>query len=141
PMSSDKVPEPKELTDMYEIIPQGESAERIADKWDISRQELDELAVRSHKLANEAQTKGLFDREILPIEIEVDGKKVLVNQDEGIRPNSTVEKLANLKTVFREDGKVTAGNSSQISDGASAILVMSREKAEELGLKPRAKII
>lgn len=141
PMGSDKVPEPKELLDLYEIVPQGESAERIADRWNISREELDELAVRSHKLAYQATVNGDFKREILPIEVEKDGEKILVKEDEGIRPNTTLEKLAELKTVFREDGKITAGNSSQISDGAAAVLVMSREKAEELGLKPRARII
>jgi acetyl-CoA acyltransferase len=141
PMSSDKVPEPKELTDLYEIVPQGESAERIADRWGITRQEMDEYAVRSHLLAEKARQNGNFDREILPIEVQKENERVIVREDEGIRPNSTVEKLSELKAVFREDGKITAGNSSQISDGSAAVLIMSREKAEFLGLKPRAKII
>lgn len=141
PMGSDKVPEPAELEEMYELIPQGESAERIAEKWDISRKDMDRLAVRSHDLAHKATVNGDFKREILPIEVEKDGEKITVTEDEGIRPNSSIEKLAGLKTIFRENGSVTAGNSSQISDGAAAILIMSREKAEELGLKPRARII
>lgn len=141
PLGTDRVPEPQELMDMYEIVHQGESAERIADKWDLSREQLDQLAVRSHRLAQEATTSGAFKREILPISVMKNGEKILVDTDEGIRPGTTVEILAGLKTTFREDGKITAGNSSQISDGASAILIMSREKAESLGLKPRAKII
>jgi len=141
PMSSDKVEEPEKLKELYEIIPQGLSAERIADKWGITREEMDRFAVRSHLLAAHASKSGAFEREIIPIEVEKEGKKILVTTDEGIRPNSSVEKLAELKTVFKTDGKITAGNSSQISDGASAILIMSREKAEALGLKPRAKII
>jgi acetyl-CoA acyltransferase len=141
PMSSDKVEEPETLKAMYEIIPQGLSAERIADKWGLSREEMDAFAVRSHLLADQASKSGAFEREIIPIEVEKEGQKILVTTDEGIRPNSSVEKLASLKTVFKEDGKITAGNSSQLSDGASAVLIMSREKAEELGIKPRAKII
>jgi len=141
PMSSDKVEEPKELTDLYEIIPQGESAERIAEKWEISREELDQYSLRSHQLAEKARQEGAFEREILPIEVEKDGQKIRVTSDEGIRPQTTVEKLGELKPVFLADGKVTPGNSSQISDGAAAVLIMSREKAESLGLKPRARII
>ncbi|WP_249871646.1 thiolase family protein [Oceanobacillus saliphilus] len=141
PMGSDKVPEPKELEELYEIVPQGESAERIADRWGLSREELDEFAVRSHHLAHKATLNGDFEREILPVEVEKDGENITVTRDEGVRPNSTLEKLSGLKSVFREGGKITAGNASQISDGAAAVLIMSREKAEELGLKPRARII
>lgn len=141
PMGSDRVPEPNELTEAYEIIPQGESAERIADKWEINREEMDEISVRSHLLADKAKENGDFDREIIEVEVIKDGEKILVKDDEGIRPNSTVEKLGELKTVFRENGSVTAGNSSQISDSASAVLIMSRKKAEELNVKPRAKIV
>ncbi|WP_019416250.1 acetyl-CoA C-acyltransferase [Paenisporosarcina sp. TG20] len=141
PLGTDRVAEPKELTDSYEIIPQGESAERIADKWNISRKELDEFAVRSHQLADNARKNGAFNRETLPFDGKKDGEIIEVTSDEGIRPNSSVEKLSELKSVFISNGKVTAGNSSQISDGAAAVLIMSREKAESLGLKPRAKII
>ena len=141
PMGSDKVEEPKELTDLYEIVPQGESAERIAEIWGLNRNEMDEYSLRSHQLADQATKNGDFQNEILPIEVEVHGEKKNVTKDEGIRPETNVEKLGSLKTVFREDGKITPGNSSQISDGAAAVLVMSEEKAKELGLKPRAKII
>ncbi|WP_017379061.1 thiolase family protein [Paenisporosarcina sp. TG-14] len=141
PLGTDKVEEPKELTNLYEIIPQGQSAERIADKWGISRKDLDEYSYRSHQLAEKARQAGHFQREIIPIEVDKDGKKIQVALDEGIRSQTTIEKLAELKPVFLSEGKVTAGNSSQISDGAAAVLIMSREKAESLGLKPRARII
>lgn len=141
PLGTDRVPEPEELMNMYEIVHQGESAERIADKWDISKEEMDEFSVRSHRLAQEATTSGAFKREIIPITVMKNGEEIRVEQDEGIRPGTTTEILSGLKPSFRENGKVTAGNSSQISDGASAILIMSREKAESLGLRPRAKVI
>ncbi|HWL13492.1 MAG TPA: thiolase family protein, partial [Ureibacillus sp.] len=142
PLGSDRVPEPEALTELYEIIPQGESAERIADLWGFTREQLDELSVRSHALAEKATKEGGFEREILPIRVSKNGEEILVTQDEGIRPGTTLETLAKLKTVFREEnGQVTAGNSSQISDGASAVLIMSEKKVEELGLKPRAKIL
>lgn len=141
PLGIDRVKEPKELTDMYEIIPQGLSAERIADKWGISRGELDMFSLRSHQLAEKARLAGAFKREIVPFEVEKEGKKFWVTDDEGIRPETSLEKLAGLKPAFAEDGKITAGNSSQISDGAAALIVMSREKADALGLKPRARII
>lgn len=141
PLGTDRVPEPPELKEQYEIISQGESAERIAEKWNLSREELDHLSVRSHQLAEEARKSGAFEREILPFEVQKGDEKILVKDDEGIRPSSTVEKLAELKPAFIENGKITAGNSSQISDGAAAVLIMSREKAEELGLKPRARIV
>ena len=131
----------KSLTDQYEMIHQGLSAERIAEKWGYSRGDLDEYALESHRRALQAQGEGRFDREIFPVEIEgEDGEKIVVDQDEGPRQESTLEKLGALKTPFMEEGKVSAGNASQMSDGAGAILIMSREKAEELGLKPRFKI-
>ncbi|WAH36204.1 thiolase family protein [Alicyclobacillus dauci] len=141
PLGTDRVPEPPELTEEYEIIPQGVSAERIADKWNLSRSDLDEFSYRSHQLAARARSNGEFSREILPIQVEKDGASILVNEDEGIRPNTTVERLGELKPAFIDNGKITAGNSSQISDGASAVLVMSRKKASDLGLKPRARIL
>jgi len=132
----------QQLTSRYEIIPQGLSAERIADKWGFSRQQLDEFSLESHAKALQAQAEGRFDREIMPIEVTLpDGTKIVVNRDEGPRKDTNREKLANLKPAFKEKGKVTAGNSSQISDGSAAILIMSREKAEELGLKPRFRIL
>jgi acetyl-CoA acyltransferase len=141
PLGSDRVESPKELTEKYEIIQQGESAERIAKKWDITRIDLDEFSLRSHKLADQARKSGAFKREIVPIEVEKESEKILVTEDEGIRPSTTLEKLGSLKPAFFEDGLITAGNSSQISDGAAAVMIMSKEKALELGLKPRARII
>lgn len=132
----------KELTSRYEIIPQGLSAERIADKWGYSRARLDEFALESHQKAIRAQDEGRFDREIMPVEVTLpDGAKTIFKADEGPRRDTSLEKLGSLKTVFKENGKIHAGNSSQISDGAAAVLVMSREKAEELGIKPRFRIV
>ena len=125
------------LTERYNLVPQGISAEMIADQWEIPRSELDEIGVRSHKLAAQATEEGRFEREIVPFQNNGD----TFVTDQGIRPDTTIEKLAELKTVFKEDGKITAGNSSQISDGAAAVLLMTREKADALGLKPRAKIV
>jgi acetyl-CoA acyltransferase len=126
-----------ELMKQYNLVNQGLSAEMIAEKWDISREELDALGVRSHARAHQATEEGRFEREIAPVSVNGD----TYTTDQGIRPGTSMEALAGLKTVFKEDGKVTAGNASQVSDGAAAILLMSREKADELGLKPRAKIL
>jgi acetyl-CoA acyltransferase len=125
------------LLERYNLIPQGLSAEMIADQWEIPRSELDELAVRSHRLAAQATEEGRFEREIVPFAVNGDTYVA----DQGIRPDTTLEKLAELKPVFKPDGKITAGNSSQISDGAAAVLLMTREKADELGVKPRARIV
>jgi len=126
----------------YEVLHQGVSAERVSDKWGLSRTQLDEFSLESHRRAIKAQKEGRFEREITPIEVTLpDGTTTIISADEGPRENTSIEKLASLKPVFQEGGKIHAGNSSQISDGAAAILIMSREKAEELGLKPRARII
>jgi acetyl-CoA acyltransferase len=131
-------PFPPALMEKHNLIPQGLSAEMIADRWEIPRVELDELAVRSHRLAHQATEEGRFEREIVPFTTNGDTWVA----DQGIRPDTTLEKLAALKPVFKpEDGKITAANSSQISDGAAAVLLMSREKADELGLTPRARIV
>jgi len=106
----------------------------IAEKWDVSREELDKVGYRSQVLAKQARNEGRFDREIAPV--TVDGNTV--STDEGIR-DTTLDVLAGLKTPFKPDGKVTAGNSSQITDGASAVVITTPEKAEQLGLKPRAR--
>jgi acetyl-CoA acyltransferase len=119
------------------LVPQGISAELIADKWGLSRQELDEFGLRSQQLAAQATKEGRFEREILPV---LDAEGVLMTTDEGIR-ESTLEKLASLKPSFKEDGTVTAANSSQITDGAAALLIMSEEKAAALGLTPRARFV
>jgi len=129
-------PWPPALMERYNLVPQGISAEMIADKWEIPRSELDEIGLRSHQLAHQATEEGRFEREILPFSVNGDTYVT----DQGIRADTTLDKLAELKPAFREDGKVTAGNSSQISDGAAAVLLMSPEKADALGLKPRARI-
>jgi acetyl-CoA acetyltransferase family protein len=130
-------PWPEELMAKYNLVPQGISAEMIADKWEIPRSELDELGVRSHALAHQATEEGRFERETIPFQVNGDTYVT----DQGIRPDTTLEKLSSLKPAFKEDGKVTAGNASQISDGAAAVLLMERSKAESLGLKPRARIV
>jgi acetyl-CoA acyltransferase len=125
------------------LVSQGEGAELIAEQWDLSREELDTYSVRSHKLAAQATAEGRYDNEIIPVAVKDDERqdtKELVRTDEGIRPDSSVEVLGNLKPAFRsENGRITAGNSSQITDGASAVLIMSEEKAAALGLTPRAR--
>jgi acetyl-CoA acetyltransferase family protein len=126
-----------ELLERYALVPQGEGAEMIADRWGITREEMDEIALASHRRAHRATVEGAFAREVLPLEI--DGE--IVTADQGIRPDTTLEKLAALDPVFRENGRVTAGNSSQVSDGAAALLLMSADKAAELGLKARAKVV
>ena len=126
-----------ELMERYNLVPQGISAEMIADQWEIPRSELDEIGVRSHQLAAKATEEGRFDREIVPFQVNGD----TYTTDQGIRPDTNLEALSQLKTVFKEDGKVTAGNSSQVSDGAAAVLLMTREKADALGLTPRARIV
>lgn len=138
PMGSDMGTFSQRLLEKHQVIPQGFSAELIAEKWELSREELDEFAYYSHQKAIEATDKGDFSREILPI--KVNGTEV--NADEGIRRDTSIEKLAELVPAFNPDGGVvTAGNSSQISDGASGVLLMAKEKAQEFGIKPRARII
>src|SRR5687767_3800535 len=119
-------------------IAMGLTAENVADKWEVSRADMDKYAQRSQELAVASQESGFFDREIVPVTLP-DG--TVVAKDEGPRASSTLEKLAELKPAFREDGKVTAGNSCPLNDGAAAVLLMSDTKAKELGLTPRARII
>ena len=126
-----------ELMAKHNIVGQGLGAEMIADQWEIPRSELDELAVRSHKLAHQATEEGRFEREIVPMSVNGDTYVT----DQGIRPDTNLETLSQLKPVFKPDGKITAANSSQISDGAAAVLLMSAEKASSLGLKARARIV
>ena len=126
-----------ELMERFNLVPQGISAEMIADQWEIPRSELDEIGLRSHQLAAKATEEGRFEREIVPFAVNGDAYVT----DQGIRPDTTLEKLSQLKPAFKEDGKITAGNSSQVSDGAAAVMLMTREKAEALGLTPRAKIV
>lgn len=124
------------------IVPQGISAEIIAEKWGLTREELDEFSAESHKRAARATEEGRYDNEMITVEVRDEngqptGEKI--TRDEGIRPDSTVEKLAGLNPSFDPNGVITAANSSQITDGAAALLIMEREKAESLGLKPRAR--
>lgn len=123
------------------LIPQGLSAEMISERWDLTREELDSIGYDSQMRAINATEEGRFDNEIVPIEVKVDGVVTEFRTDEGLRPGTTKEGLAALRPAFKEDGIVTAGNSSQITDGSSAILITSREKADELGLTPRARFV
>jgi acetyl-CoA C-acetyltransferase len=119
-------------------IPMGNTAENVAERYGITRERMDEFAKRSQDRAVEAQKNGFFDREITPIEVP-DGRTIAT--DDGPRPNTTIEKLAELPPVFKPDGTVTAGNSCPLNDGSAAVLVMSTDKASELGLQPMARII
>jgi len=129
------------------LVPQGISAEIIADKWGLTREDLDAFGARSQQLAEQATAEGRFDAEIVPVKGRLKDRETgalvdldeMVKADEGIRPGTTAETLAKLKPAFKPDGKVTAGNSSQITDGAAAVLIMSEEKANALGLRPRAR--
>ncbi|MCY9006536.1 thiolase family protein [Peribacillus frigoritolerans] len=127
--------------DLYEVINQGLSAERIADKWGITREDCDRFSVESHAKAIRAQKEGHFNREMISVMgTDKEGNQIEVTEDQGPRGGTTLEVLAGLKPVFQEGGLIHAGNSSQISDGAAALLLMERSKAEELGLKPRFKV-
>ena len=136
-------PFPKEMQERYKdsgLPPQGIGADMIADQWNLSREDLDAFGARSQQRAEQATADGRFKAEIVPVPVVDDeGVESLMSVDEGIRHGTTPEKLAGLRPAFKEDGKITAGNSSQISDGASAVLIMSAEKAKELGLEPRAR--
>jgi acetyl-CoA acyltransferase len=133
--------------DVGGLVPQGISAELIADKWGLTREQLDAFGAESQRRAAQATAEGRFDHEIVPVRSihrdkdtgAINESDELVTADEGIREGTTAETLANLKPAFKPDGKVTAGNSSQITDGASAALIMSEEKAAALGLRPRAR--
>ena len=130
-----------DLLEKQELIHQGESAERIAEKWEITREDVDALSAESHRRASEAASDGK-NEEVLPTPgVDAEGNAIEVTADEGIRGVVDPQKMASLKTVFRPDGVVTAGNSSQISDGASAVLVGDREAAEADGFKPRARFL
>ncbi len=131
-----------EIMERYDIISQGLAAEVIAERWNVGRSELDEIGFRSHQLAAQATEAGWFQREILPLPATIeDGTRVVVDRDQGIRYQPSLEKMAALAPAFKEDGVVTAGNSSQISDGAAALLVMALETAQSLGLRPRVRIV
>ncbi|OGA97647.1 MAG: acetyl-CoA acetyltransferase [Burkholderiales bacterium RIFCSPHIGHO2_12_FULL_69_20] len=130
----------------HEFTSQGEAAERLCDRWQLSRENLDAFAVESHRRAAAAAAAGHFQREIVPVPVMqvrekgLDGEVPAFTADETIRPGTAMEKLGALKTSFRPDGRLTAGNSSQISDGAAALLLMTADKARALDLKPRARV-
>jgi acetyl-CoA acetyltransferase family protein len=129
---------PKVL-ERYDLVPQGISADMIAEKWGISREENDAFSLESHLRAARATEEGRFEHQIVPVPVMTDAGAETMTRDEGIRADSSAEKLAQLKPVFKPDGVITAGNSSQISDGAAATLIMSEERAAALGLRPRAR--
>jgi len=133
------VPFPPELMELYDLVPQGISAELMARKYGISRQAMDELSVESHRRAREATEKGYFKTQLLPVEVS-NGQTEIFARAEGIRANASYEATSALPPAFNPEHSITAGNSSQISDGAAAVLLMSLDKAKELGLKPRARI-
>jgi acetyl-CoA acetyltransferase family protein len=149
PMGSDGMVAPSPMlpfspmfSEKFNFVPQHNSAELVAEKWGISRRACEELALASHQRAAAAREKGYFAKEILALEVKgPDGAAKKFEHDEGIRPESTLEKMATLQPVVKADGVVTAATSSQISDGASAILLTSGEKAAKLGLKPRARVV
>ena len=131
------------MVDRYarSLVPQGISAEMAAEKWSLSRESLDRIAYDSHMRAVRATEEGRFSREIVPVEVPMNGSTGMMVTDEGIRPDTSMQVLEDLRPVFKPDGVVTAGNSSQISDGAAAVLVMSEAKAEQLGLSPMARYV
>ncbi|MDQ2716891.1 MAG: thiolase family protein [Chloroflexota bacterium] len=144
PMGSDRAGASfsEKLMARYPLVPQGLSAEMIAEKWHITREEADAFSLESHRRAAAATAEGRFKQEIMPVEVTLaDGSSETMTTDQGIRASTSLEQLGNLKPAFRPEGIVTAGNSSQISDGAAAVLLMSEEKARELGLKPLARIV
>jgi len=134
-------PFPPELLEHYDLVPQGISAELVARKYGIGRREMDEYSVRSHLRAAEATQKGYLASQIMPVELPANGHSEPMTADEGIRPNANYEAAAALQPAFNPDHSITAANSSQITDGAAAVLLMSADKARELGLRPRARII
>lgn len=142
PMGSDMGRFSRQLTSRYNIVPQGISAEMIAKKWGLSREELDAFSLQSHEKAAAATDRGMFEREIIPLDVPGEEGTVSFTRDEGIRRDTSLEKLAALTPSFQpKGGVITAGNSSQVSDGAAGVLLMSAEKAAALGLRPRARIV
>ncbi|HEY2659731.1 MAG TPA: thiolase family protein [Caulobacteraceae bacterium] len=134
------------LQQRFETVLQGEAAERVSDKWGFDRRQLDDYAIESHRRAGAAADQGRFDREIVTVSVPEWAERDSVGQDqvsadETIRRDTSLERLATLKTSFRPDGRITAGNASQISDGAAALILMSETRAKALGLRPRARIV
>ncbi|MHB8584359.1 MAG: thiolase family protein [Thermoplasmatota archaeon] len=140
-INSDAGPLSSELTTRYEIVHQGESAERIADKWGLSRKDLDTFAVESQQRMKKAMDEGRYKAQLVPVDVMVSGEKKLVTQDEHPRPTTTVEKLGTLPPAFRPDGKLHAGNSSGIVDGSAALVLASEKAVHEHGWTPKARIV
>ncbi|TLZ58425.1 MAG: thiolase family protein [Methanobacteriota archaeon] len=142
PMGSDMGALNEKLLAKYEVVPQGISADLIADKYGITREQMDEFSFWSHRKAVKAIDEGKFRSEIVPVPVlDEAGNKRMFDTDEHPRRNTSLEKLASLPPAFKPDGRITAGNSSGINDGAAALLITTDEKAEDLGLKPRARIV
>lgn len=141
PMASDKLALGERLMDRFDMVGQGYSAELVAEKWDLDKHEMAELCYQSHARAVAARDKGEFSREIVPVTVAANGQTSVVEDDEGPRSDTSVEKIESLKPAFKEGGYITAGNASQISDGAACLVLASKEKAESLGLRPRARVV
>jgi acetyl-CoA acetyltransferase family protein len=141
PMGADMGPLPASLMEKYNLVPQGLSAEMIAEKWGYTREQLDEFALASQQKAWQAIQQGRFKKSIIPVEVTHNGERKTFNTDEHVRPQSTLEGLLALQPSFRPDGKITAGNASGIVDGAAAVMIASERKVKELNLKPRARIV
>src|ERR671915_2208113 len=139
PMGSNGGDLSEKLTERWQIVPQGISAEVLAEEWDLSREELDAFSLESHRRATAAIDEGRFEREIVPVEVPNPHVGTLIGVDETPRRDTSAEKLASLSPAFLPDGKVTAGNSSQICDGAAAVLIASERAASRLGLEPRGR--
>jgi acetyl-CoA C-acetyltransferase len=129
------------LTDPFDTVHMGTTAENIADKWKINREQQDEFAVESHRRAVNAIEKGYFKDQIVPLELKTRKGTVVFDRDEHPRADATVEGMAKLRAVFKKDGSVTAGNASGINDGAAAVVLMEKEAAKKAGLKPMARLV
>jgi acetyl-CoA acyltransferase len=142
PMGSDVGSFNERLSDRFDMVPQGISAELIAERWGLTRAEIDRFSYESHRKAMHAVTEGRFKKEIIPVPVREGGKVVrTVTQDEGPRGDTTPEKIGKLKPAFKADGVISAGSSSQITDGAAAVLIASEAKAKQLGKRARARIV
>jgi acetyl-CoA acyltransferase len=141
PMGADMGAMPMSLMEKYNLVPQGLSAEMVAEKWNFSREQIDRFALSSQQKAWQAIQQGRFKKSLIPIKVNVNGEDKLFDTDEHVRPQSTLEGLMALQPSFKPDGKITAGNSSGIVDGAAAVMLASEKKVKELGLKPRARIV
>lgn len=142
PMTSDGTSFSDRVSERFRLVQQGLSAELMAEKWGLSRKVMDGFSLESHRRAVAAQRSGAFERELLPVEAVGEGGVVVkLASDEGPRPGTTMERLSQLRPAFQDPGSVTAGNSSQMSDGAAGVVVMSSARAAELGLAPRARLV